>query len=45
MSVMRSQNLKTEDFTKTLKSRDLENETFFLQLKKIQDLLYGKKIF
>ena len=26
--------MKTEDFTKTLKSRDLENETFFLQLKK-----------
>ena len=45
MSVMRSQILKTEDFTKTHKSRYLENESFFLQLKKIQGLLYGKKYF
>ena len=39
--------LKSEDFTKTQKSRYLENETsFFLQIKKLithQELLYDKE--
>ena len=34
MSMMTSQILKFVDFTKTQKSRYLENETFFLQIKK-----------
>ena len=34
MPVMTSQILKFVDFTKTQKSRYLENETFFLQIKK-----------
>ena len=57
MFMMTSQILKFLDFTKTQKSRCLENETFFLQIKKIQQLhikaknakakklLYGKKYF
>ena len=51
MSMMASQILKSVDFTKTQKSRYLENETlFFLQIKKnsritYQGLLYGKKYF
>ena len=32
--MMTSQILKSPDFTKTQKSRYLENETFFLQIKK-----------
>ena len=35
MRLMTSQILKSEDFTKTQKSRYFENETFFLQLKQI----------
>ena len=36
MPMMASQILKSEDFTKTQKSRYFENETlFFLQIKKI----------
>ena len=31
---MTSQILKSKDFTKTQKSRYLENETFFIQIKK-----------
>ena len=34
MLMMTSQVLKSVDFTKTQKSRYLENETFFLQIKK-----------
>ena len=34
MSLMTSQILKSVDFTKTQKSRYLEDETFFLQIKK-----------
>ena len=34
MPMMTSQVLKSVDFTKTQKSRYLENETFFLQIKK-----------
>ena len=51
MSMMTSQILKSVDFTKTQKSRYLENETlFFLQIKKNsiithQGLLYRKNIF
>ena len=44
--MMTSQILKSVDFTKTQKSRYLENETFFLQIKTLtmhQGLLYGKK--
>ena len=46
--MMTSQNLKFVDFTKTQKSRYLENETlFFLEIKKTlithQGLLNGKK--
>ena len=45
--MMMSQILKSVDFTKTQKSRYLENETLFLlQIKKFiehQGLLYGKK--
>ena len=47
--MMMSQILKSVDFTKTQKSRYLENETLFLlQIKKNslivrQGLLYGKK--
>ena len=44
--MMLPQILKFVDFTKTQKSRYLENETFFLQIKKLsthQGLLYGKK--
>ena len=44
-----SQILKFVNFTKTLKSRYLKNETFFLQIKKSlithQRLLYGKNTF
>ena len=48
--MMTSQILKSVDFTKTQKSRYLENETFFLQIKKINYILikgyfYGKKQF
>ena len=45
MLMMMSQILKSSDFTKTQKSRYLENETFFLQIKKLatyQGLLYDK---
>ena len=35
MPMMISQILKSVDFTKTQKSRYLENKTFFLQIKKI----------
>ena len=35
MLMMTSQILKSVDFTKTQKSRYFENETFFLQIKKI----------
>ena len=49
MPVTMSQILKFVDFTRTQKSRHLENETlFFLQVKKLithQGLLYGKKYF
>ena len=49
MSMMTPQLLIFADFTKTQKSRYLENETFFLQKKKslitYQGLLYGKKYF
>ena len=46
--MMTSQILKSVDFTKTQKSRYLENEKlFFIQIKKslitYQRLLYGKK--
>ena len=34
MLMMTSQILKCVDFTKTQKSKNLENETFFLQIKK-----------
>ena len=46
MSVMTSQVLKFMDFTKTQKSRYLENETVFLQIKifTYQGLIYGNKI-
>ena len=47
--MMTSQILKCVDFTKTLKSRYLENKTFFLQIKNslitYQGLLYGKYCF
>ena len=48
MPMMTSHILKSVDFTKTEKSRYLENETlFFLQMKNSlishQGLLYGKK--
>ena len=50
MPMMTSQILKSVDFTKTQKSRYLENETsFFLQIKKSLithlGLLYNKKDF
>ena len=49
MPVTTSQILKSVDFTRTQKSRYLENEIlFFLQVKKFvthQGLLYGKKYF
>ena len=50
MSMMMSQILKFVDFTKTQKSKYLENKTiFFLQIKNslitYQGLLYGKKTF
>ena len=35
MPMMMSQILKSVDFTKTQKARYLENEIFFLQIKKI----------
>ena len=44
--MMATQILKFVDFTKTQKSSYLENETFFLQIKKLithQGLLYDKK--
>ena len=45
---MTSQILKSVDFTETQKSRYLENETFFIQIKKIRYIhikgfFYGKK--
>ena len=48
MPMMTSQVLKFVDFTKTKKSKYLQNETlFFLQIKETliahQGLLYGKK--
>ena len=47
MSMVMSQILKFVDFTKTRKSRYLENETFSFQTKNSlithQGLLYGKK--
>ena len=46
--MMASQILKSMDFTKTQKSRYLEKETFFIQIKKLithQGLLYCKKKF
>ena len=45
--MMTSQVLQFVDFTKTQKSKYLENETFFLQIKKLithQGLLYDKKV-
>ena len=50
MSMMTLQILKFLDFTKTQKSKDLENETlFFLQIKNSlitqEGLLYGKEYF
>ena len=49
MSMMRSQILQLVDFTKTQKSKHLENETiFFLQIKNSliarQGQVYGKKV-
>ena len=35
--MMTSQILKCVDFTKTQKSKNLENETFFLQIKKFMN--------
>ena len=47
MLMMTSQILKSMDSTKTQKSKNLENNTFFLQIKKTlithQGLLYWKK--
>ena len=44
MPVMTRQILKVMDFTKTQKSRYLENETlFFLQIKKSMTTLWQKK--
>ena len=46
--MMTPQILKSAGFTKTQKFRYLENETFFLQIKKIithQALLYDKEQF
>ena len=44
MSMMTPQILKSVDFTKTQKSRYLENGTlFFLQIKEFISILYGKK--
>ena len=47
MPMMMSQILKSVDFTKTQKSRYVENETFFLQIKKFINYTsratYGKK--
>ena len=43
-----SEILKSVDFTKTQKSRYLENKTFYIQIKKLithQGLLYCKKEF
>ena len=37
MLMMTSQILKSADFTKAQKSRYLENETFFLQIRKFID--------
>ena len=46
--MMTSQILKTVDFTETQKSRSIENEIFFLQIKNSlispQGLLYSKII-
>ena len=44
MAMMMSQILKFVDFTKTQKSRYLENKTFFLQIKK-NHLLHVKGYF
>ena len=50
VTMMMSQILKSVDFTKTQKSRYLENKTFFLQIKKIllitlQGLLFDENSF
>ena len=49
MSMMTSQILQFVDFTKTQKSKYLQNESFFLQIKKSlithQGLNYGKNTF
>ena len=50
MPMITSQILKSVVFTKSLKSRYLDNETFLLQIKRkslitLQGLLYGKKSF
>ena len=49
MPMMTSQILRSVDFTKTPKSKNLENKTlFFLQIKKLitqQGVLYGKNSF
>ena len=48
MSMVKSQILKFMNFTETQKFRYLENETFFLQIKKFVNYtsaLYGKKYF
>ena len=49
MSMMKSQTLKFVDFTKTKKSRYLENDFFFLQTKNSlvtrEGLPYGKNTF
>ena len=41
MLMTMSQILKSVDFTKTQKSRYLENETFFLQIKQITNYTSG----
>ena len=49
MSMMTSQILQFVDFTKTQKSKYLQNETVFFQIKKSlithQRILYGKNTF
>ena len=49
MPMVMSQILRSADFTKIQKSRQLENKTFFFQIKKIfliyQELRYGENSF
>ena len=42
--MMASQSLKSVDFTKTQESRYLENETFFLQIKKFMNYTSRTKL-